>query len=220
MSARDRFKDINIATDRPELQAALDAIVCMGNPDPLVTHALRRHGYGNDGWVVSYPGDWEEYDRLPQRIPEGHIEVLCVGYGEAVDPVFITEDAYLDLLSKVLSAGELPERAALIEAFRKDPTIARNLTEADEEQCIRRWNDFVPFLEQRGWMTKGIRIESPGGGIGFHKTHYSGDLEVLYRGTQRFLQTYPASRTQGYDTLLEALEAFFEYEERAAGNID
>ena len=82
----------------------------------LAEFAAHRHGYGNTdgGFVITYPGDLDDYDRAVDgiRIPEGFIRVYGFWGPPAGYEVLVSEFEYLNTLAAVLSAaGHLAEAA-------------------------------------------------------------------------------------------------------------
>lgn len=216
MQVSKRGNELKVEPATPELQGALQAILSMGGLDELVTYALRQHGYGNDDWCVTYAKDQDEYEKNEDCIPEGYIEICCVGCGDETGPV-LPEMTYLQLLAKICAAYGLEERSQTLQDFIENPKRAYNLIETDSKRCNERWKTFVPFLERNGWKNVGGNLEHT-----LSRSHYSidaftGDLGVLYRQTKRNLDPHSDARQEWLEyqqSLLKSLEEYFEYERK------
>ncbi len=191
----------------------LEAIQCWRDVDELVTFALRKHGYGNDGYIVSYWSDEDNYNNPP--IPNGYIELCCVGCGDTTGPL-IREKEYIQLLSEVCKAEALKERGQLLLKTLKNPSLLEVLVEADPVKCNKRWLMFIPFLEKKGWKRKNEIIRHPSGVEYFHFVERTDDLDVLYRNTKKVLKQHSQAKEEWrvcHQTIVDALDCFFEYED-------
>jgi hypothetical protein len=210
------FNTHKVKPELPELIDALSAIDSNGNYDKLVTYALRRHGYGNDGWQVTYANDQDDLDREDHIIPEGFIELVCVGCRDE-SGLLIKETTYIELLAKVCEISGLVDRAELLLTFLKNPNITDDLLEADAKRCNDRWRLFVPFLEKNGWYLAGDYVKFAN--VVSYSIHYTDDdLNVMYRVAKKSLMKYVNARKEWVDytkSMIKSLEDFFEYEARS-----
>jgi hypothetical protein len=113
--------DTNLAVEPalPELRAALWAILSCNNLDWVVTMALQQHGYGNDGWSVTYFSDLDDWDKQTISIPDDFIEIRCVGAREYTGEL-IGVDRYIQLLIEVCKFKDLTEQVNKLEAFQQE----------------------------------------------------------------------------------------------------
>lgn len=206
--------DFRIEPDLPELRDALNAINSMRNPDELVTYALRRHGYVNDGWSVTYPEDQDELEKEENYIPDGYVEICCIGCGDEKGPQ-IKEESYVKILLQVCEIHGLTNRAQLLLDFLKTPELTNNLIEASAERCNERWRQFVPFLVKHGWKNNNNKIEFANGEALYNIEFCTSDLNVMYRDAIRSLEKNNNARKEwvDYQTSIKiALEEFFAFE--------
>jgi len=220
MQVRKQGNKIEVDPPTPELVEALNAIESMGSPDKLVTYALRRHGYGNDGWCVTYSNDQDELEKDEHCIPEGYVEICCVGCGEETGPI-MQESMYLQLLSEVCELYNLEDRSEILKSFLENPEIACVLLEADSKKCNARWKKFVPFLEGNGWKIEEGRMNHDVSNSYYSIDAFTEDLDVLYRETKRKIKAHPDAREEWVDyqkTILTSLEKYLEYERNHQSN--
>ncbi|MBK5143995.1 hypothetical protein I2494_09740 [Budviciaceae bacterium BWR-B9] len=198
----------------PEFRDALSAITSRRNVDQLVTYALRRHGYGDDGWVVAYPED--EVEQKENNTFNNLIEVCCVGCGDEMGS-FLTEGDYIKLLSLVCESEGMNARAQLLNAFLENPTIIDNLLEANAVRCNKRWKQFAPFLQKYGWRISDNKVEYLTTKSYFNIDFCTSDLDVLYREARREIEMNQNARKAWImyqESIVKALEDYFKYENK------
>ena len=132
----------------------LDALVWAVRSWPLddeVTHALRGHGFGGDGFGVSFPNavnnDWE-FEELGIKLTS---EQVYVRHGFEDDYYIFDLDLYLECLRQVLLLNNLADRADTIARFKKKRSYANQLVEANVDLCRYRFIRLAGILEELGW---------------------------------------------------------------------
>ena len=179
----------------------LDALVWAVSNWPLddeVTHALRGHGFGGDGFGVSFPNDvnndWE-FEELGIKLTS---EQVYVRHGFEDDYYIFDLDLYLECLRQVLLLNNLADRADTIARFKKKRSYANQLVEANVDLCRYRFIRLAGILEELGWKKNEESIVNKylyldGSRLRIYYENTRRDIYVFLRDHKRRLEDYQRS---------------------------
>ena len=193
--------------------------------DDQVTHALRKIGFGGDGFGVSFPDDvnddWE-YEQEGIRLDQNQV-LVDIGFDN--EYFIIDEMLYFECLKQMLMLNGLTERAQTIDKYMKAPNYAKQLDETNVDFCKRRFFELSKILIKEGWkinndsnLNKYLYLEGATSKLYFENT--SQDMNVFLREMENSLKNHIArpqtedvlKYSKGLKSLIKAVKLLFESE--------